>query len=471
MIDIAQSKWKTRINIDGHDELSQLAEGFNFMAEHIEETLQKLDAAKEYTDNILVSVPSILIVLSDRLNILSTNMAFEKLREQFPTLSMDQFITKLKSEIEKNLETGETIKREIILVPEGTEISLIFNATVSCIGNPEKEYKGENARILLTITNITERKKMKEIVLQSRQDWEDTFNTIPDMITIHDKDYNIIHANKAAHKMLNLPFSDINIATKCYKYYHGTTQPPEGCPSCQCFTTGMPVTFETFEPHLNRFIEIRSIPRINNNNELIGLIHIVRDISIRKKIEQEHNQLLAAVTKAKMEWEMTFDSVMEFIVLIDKDLKITRCNKSFSEYVGKPVDHIIGYKCHEFFNCKSENVEYCKNQINTSQELLLAKSEIKTKTGRWLYVSHHPIQDEKPQSLYSVIIATEITRLKTIQHKLKKSEEELKKKIMDLEKFYDMAVGRELKMKELKKEIKRLNSELSYYIENETVKR
>jgi PAS domain S-box-containing protein len=38
----------------------------------------------------------------------------------------------------------------------------------------------------------------------------------------------------------------------------------------------------------------------------------------------------------------------------------------------------------------------------------------------------------------------------------KKMEEEIKLRVEDLEKFYEMSIGREVKMKELKKEIKRL---------------
>ncbi|MBI5099189.1 MAG: hypothetical protein HZB30_08100 [Nitrospirae bacterium] len=71
--------------------------------------------------------------------------------------------------------------------------------------------------------------------------------------------------------------------------------------------------------------------------------------------------------------------------------------------------------------------------------------------------------------MHTVIIATDITNLKNTQQQLKQSEQNLKKQLEDLEKFYDMAVGRELKMKELKKEIKKLNTELSQYKENEFV--
>lgn len=469
MVSLAEGKWDTRIKMDSNDELGQLAEGFNFMAERIEESLQKLKIAKEYTDNIVRSVPSILIVLSNRLTILSTNMAYEKLKEQFPKLTYQQFIQQLEEEIQKNLKTGETMRKEIVIIPEEAEISLIFSVMVSRIGDSGPEDKEEKARILLTITNITERIRMKEMVLQSKQDWEDTFNTIPDMITIHDKDFNIIHANKAAQVILNLPDFNFTAANKCFKYYHGTENPPAGCPSCECLKTSESATFEVFEPHLNKFIEIRSIPRINSNNKMIGLIHIVRDISLKKETEKEHNQLLAAITKAKIEWEMTFDSAMEFIVLTDKELLVTRCNKSFSDYVGEPIDNIVGNYCHDFFPCSEEQVKECKEIIKSNRKLR-SKSELKTDSGRWLSVSHRPVHDDTGRLLKSLIIATDITEFKTAQQKIRESEEELKKKVADLEKFYDLAIGRELRMKELKKEIKRLEARLTQDAAHESVK-
>ncbi|MBI5050002.1 MAG: PAS domain-containing protein [Nitrospirae bacterium] len=45
----------------------------------------------------------------------------------------------------------------------------------------------------------------------------------------------------------------------------------------------------------------------------------------------------------------------------------------------------------------------------------------------------------------------------------KKTEKELTEKVEELEKFYEMAIGREIKMKELKEEIERLKAELSEY--------
>lgn len=106
------------------------------------------------------------------------------------------------------------------------------------------------------------------------------------MVTIHDDDFNIICANKAAQKILGLP--DITEPKiKCFSYYHGTLCPPDGCPSCQTYKTGQPAEFELFEPHLKMFIEIRAIPRLDAEGNVIGLIHIVRDITRRKQNEEE----------------------------------------------------------------------------------------------------------------------------------------------------------------------------------------
>ena len=129
-------------------------------------------------------------------------------------------------------------------------------------------------------------RRVGELVLKVEQDWENIFNTITDMVTIHDADFNIISANKAAEEILDLPMMNTG-KMKCYKYYHGTEGPPEGCPSCQCLKSGKPATFEIFEPHLQKHIEIRAIPRLDENGNMMGLIHIVRDISRRKQAEEE----------------------------------------------------------------------------------------------------------------------------------------------------------------------------------------
>ncbi|MEE8330070.1 MAG: HD domain-containing phosphohydrolase [Thermodesulfovibrionia bacterium] len=162
MVKIAEGKFHTRIDIESHDEIGQLASGFNLMAEQVELALGKVKAAKEYTDNIVITVPSILIVLDQNLVVLSTNMAYEKLHGQYPTLQLKDFIRPLEYNIRHNIETGETLYEEIIFSPEGSQKSLIFFSIISQIGEKGEVGNEKSARVLLTITDITERKQAEE---------------------------------------------------------------------------------------------------------------------------------------------------------------------------------------------------------------------------------------------------------------------------------------------------------------------
>ncbi len=171
----------------------------------------------------------------------------------------------------------------LLIAKDGTEIPIDDSSA------PIKDDKGNIVGVVLVFHNITERRKMEEQLFQITHDWQDTFDTITDMVTIHDKDFNIIRANKAAEKILKLPFL-ANAKVKCYKYYHGAECPPEWCPSCQSLKTGEPSTSEMFEPNLNMFIEIRAIPRFDPDKNLVGLIHVVRDITEHKKLESQLRQ-------------------------------------------------------------------------------------------------------------------------------------------------------------------------------------
>lgn len=173
---------------------------------------------------------------------------------------------------------GETIMAEIEhFRRDGTILPIEISASLL-------ELEGHKY-ILAFDRDITVRKQMENMLRQAKQEWEDTFDTITDMISIHDRDFNIVRANKAAQQVLDLPLLD-HTRIKCYERYHGKSAPPDNCLSCECFETGKPTSFEVFEPHLDRLFEVRAMPRFNPDGHLTAVIHVLRDITERKRIEE-----------------------------------------------------------------------------------------------------------------------------------------------------------------------------------------
>jgi len=204
---------------------------------------------------------------------------------------------------------------------------LVFDAS------PIHDSTGSIIAVIETLQDLTIQKMLEEQVLQSKQDWEDTFNTITDMVTIHDKEFNIIRANKAAEQALDLPFLHAS-PVKCYEKYHGAASPPPDCASCQSLVTNVPTNVEVFEPHLNKFIEIRAIPRFDSGNNLIGLIHVVRDITLRKKTEQ-------ALTSHLNFLQVMIDTIPTPVFYRDAYGVFLGFNKAFEAVMGKTGDRLL----------------------------------------------------------------------------------------------------------------------------------
>ena len=160
---------------------------------------------------------------------------------------------------------------------------------------------GQIVAILTSGEDITERKKLEELLVRAKEEWEEAFDTINDAITIHDKDFNIIRANRAAENMLGVPLKKI-LSQKCFFSYHGTGCPPDGCPSCLSLKNGNPSVTEIFEPHLGKYLEIKALPRLDKDRQITGLVHIVKDIDAHKKAEETKKQLESQLLQAqKME--------------------------------------------------------------------------------------------------------------------------------------------------------------------------
>jgi PAS domain S-box-containing protein len=166
----------------------------------------------------------------------------------------------------------------MIVAKDGQQIAAI-NATKMI------DYEGEPA-ILGVVTDITERKEAEEKIKHAAEEWKTTFDSISDFVSIHDKDFRIVRVNKALADLCNVHPKEL-IGRFCYEVFHGTACPHPGCPHRKTLGNGEPATSDFFEPSLNIFLELSTSPIFNDKGEISGSVHVARDITQRKKMEEQ----------------------------------------------------------------------------------------------------------------------------------------------------------------------------------------
>jgi len=160
------------------------------------------------------------------------------------------------------------------------------------------------AALYFTITSafllayIFKLQNMQQLLAQAQADWEGSFDTINDAITIHDQDCNIIQVNSAAHKLLDAHLMEL-LTQRCLLICHGEANGPASESAC---TQTEALIEEVFDPALNRYTEIKSHARLGADGRALGVVQVVRDVSDSRKSEKEHRRLHSQLIQAqKME--------------------------------------------------------------------------------------------------------------------------------------------------------------------------
>ena len=145
---------------------------------------------------------------------------------------------------------------------------------------------GKPAGFQVIAQDITERKRVEEGMERAAGEWRKTFDAISDLISIHDSNYKITRVNRAFAKVFGMEPKEV-IGKTCYEVVHGKSEPPLHCPHKRALETGKPETVEFFEPNLGIYLEVSVSPVFNEKGKVVRIVHIAKDITERKKMEEE----------------------------------------------------------------------------------------------------------------------------------------------------------------------------------------
>ncbi|MBN1280302.1 MAG: PAS domain-containing protein [Candidatus Thermoplasmatota archaeon] len=136
--------------------------------------------------------------------------------------------------------------------------------------------------VTLIIEDITERKQYEETMKRIIQEWETMFHSITDMVFIQDTEYSILKANKSFAEFLHMTPEEC-IGRKCYHVVHEMHTAHSPCPCSVVQQTKQPATVSFYEPHLGKHLQVSASPIFNDDGEITGSVHIIKDITNQKQ--------------------------------------------------------------------------------------------------------------------------------------------------------------------------------------------
>lgn len=204
--------------------------------------------------------------------------------EDFTGLTRDDVLNKKVTEVLPPEEAAELIEKYGRVVLEGEKAHFELPRPSSNKYYEIYAFSPKERQFIALIMDITSHKEAEEKALKAQKDWEDTFYAVPDLIALVDTDYNVLRVNRSLADRLHVKPEDCK-GLKCYELIHGTHEPPLICPHTLMMEDNVEHTREMHEDDLDGDFIVSASPIYNEKQELIGDVHVLRDITQRKKAE------------------------------------------------------------------------------------------------------------------------------------------------------------------------------------------
>ncbi|MEP7338657.1 MAG: PAS domain S-box protein [Acidobacteriota bacterium] len=204
------------------------------------------------------------------------------------------------------------------------------------------DFGGRPARLVLA-HDVTERRLAEEQLRKSEARYRELVETAPDAIyTISTADGAITSMNRACEKIIGYKPEEM-IGRNYTDFIHS-----EDVPTVIDVFRGILEGGQAFSYELRILtkhgeyvvVELITIPQIQNG-KLVGMLGIARDITERKRDEEERLELHAAIAKSAQEWQMTFDAIESPVLILDGAGRITKLNHAAKQLAGGEKTDVV----------------------------------------------------------------------------------------------------------------------------------
>ena len=208
---------------------------------------------------------------------------------------------------------------------------------------------GEPILAVINLRDITERKRFEEALVRAREEWERTFNSVPDLIAILDDRNRIVRVNRAMAERLGRR-ADECVGLLCYATIHGMESAPDSCPHSKTLADAGEHEALVLESHLGGSFMVTTTPLATGG--INGAVYVARDITERMRAEEENVRLNADLAARVSELEESNQELEAFNRMVSHDLR-------------QPLN-TIGLVCQEMDMLCSDQNGICKKSIQVA---------------------------------------------------------------------------------------------------------
>lgn len=188
--------------------------------------------------------------------------------------------------------------------------------------------------------DVTEQRSAQQAVERAKQEWERTFDSVSDLIAIVDDQHRIVRANRAMARRMGLSEQEC-IGQPCYRHVHRTDCPPASCPHALTRADGQEHKAEFHEEYLDGDFLITATPLRAADGRVTGSVHIMHDITERKRAEAREREMLALTTASQTALDI-LEAMGEGVLLLDMKGCVVSVNPALERLTGIPARQAIG---------------------------------------------------------------------------------------------------------------------------------
>jgi len=158
-----------------------------------------------------------------------------------------------------------------------------------------------------------------------------------------------------------------------------------------------------------------------NHPAIAGFIMNVQDVTDRVSAEQSAREADEALHMAAKNWQMTFDAMLDPVVILKTDGDIIQCNQAFVDFVGLDAAAVVGQKCFQIVHRTKGHIDGCPllRSIQSEDREIMPMS---VDTEEFLVVTD-PVKGSDGKVASLVHIMRNITELKRTEEAVLKEKE------------------------------------------------